>query len=844
MSNFLKPGALSSGLSPSGPSRRDFLVQGGAAGWLAATGSVVPALPLKSRRVLHIIGHSHIDAAWLWPWRDSADSVLNTFRSALNRMNETPGFCYSHSSSMHYRWAEGADPALFAEVKERIREGRWEVVGGWPVEPDCNIPSTEAFVRHALYGKRYCRHTLGVDVKIGFNPDSFGHAVGLPSILSAAGYDSYVFMRPQEFEGDLPLLFWWEGPDGSRILTLRIWKNYDAKSSDILPEANHYFAPGISHGAFFLGVGDHGGAVTRKQVHEILQMQDDPTLPELRWSTVRQFFDAVRQEAGFSRIPVIRGDLQHHSRGCYSANGEVKFQNRRTERLLVGTEICSVAANLATDRPYPSQPFADAWWKLLFCQFHDLLAGTALYADYQDVRDSLGYACEVAQTNKVQALERMARRVDTRVVKESAVFLFNPLPWPRRVLFQLHTDKEVDHLGVFTHLTRSGVPIPIQFTSPDSMTPMWVPLLTAMVELPACGYSVFELAHGDAPSTGDAFLNRATASAVGFGISSLKAEDGTELLAAPLGLVVLSDTSDTWAHNVKQFRQEIGRPTLVSAAVVEDGPICRITRHRATWQSSEIILDMIEYAGLDAIELHFVIDWREHEQMLKLEIPTVLALPHLFAKVPGAILERKTNGEEEPYQDWAAVEGNVGNERYTVALWNNSTYSYDCLNSLLRTVLIRSAPYVRHIPAPTTYFDTNAWQDQGRQERRFWLAGAKGSYTGMALDRRAEEFQTPVEYVVDSAHAGEAPMERSLLEIQPANVWVLAIKQAEDIPGAIVVRIQDRSGSRNAAKLTSKTLALDHSVGLDPWQIKTILIKRSTVGAWTAREVSLLELVK
>ena len=140
-----------------GLTRRDFLVQSAASlGAMAANPAwAQPVAEDRSgnKKVIHIIGYSHIDAAWLWPWRNGSDTVLTTFRSALNRINETPGFCYSHSSSAHYRWVERADPEMLSEIKQRIREGRWEVVGGWPVEPDCNIPSTESFVRHALYGK-------------------------------------------------------------------------------------------------------------------------------------------------------------------------------------------------------------------------------------------------------------------------------------------------------------------------------------------------------------------------------------------------------------------------------------------------------------------------------------------------------------------------------------------------------------------------------------------------------------------------------------------------------------------------------------------------------------------
>jgi alpha-mannosidase len=828
-----------------GFSRRDFLVGGAASlGAIALT----PALAQPTaqdgaaqRKVLHVIGHSHIDAAWLWPWRDGSDTVLTTFRSALNRMNETPGFCYSHSSSAHYRWVERADPAMFAEIQQRVREGRWEVVGAWPVEPDCNIPATESFVRHALYGKEYCKRALGTDVKIGFNPDSFGHAAGLPSILKHAGYGYYAFMRPQEHEMNLPLLFWWEGPDGSRILTLRIWKNYDGDAELLRSAATGAFAPGFDHAVFFLGVGDHGGAVTKEQIRAVLAMRNDPNLPELRFSTLRDFFQAAESSPAFASLPVVRGELQHHSRGCYSANGEGKFLNRRAERWLGQAETISLVANLSAGHAYPAEQYAESWWKVLFCQFHDMMAGTSLYSDYQDVRDSVGYACEVAQTSKVEALETMAKRVDLSKVQEGAVFLFNPLPWKRKALVEFYTGSNPSGESRITHLaSNDGIKTPVQWRPSASMS-TFVPRLSAWVELPACGYKVFELAHGDEPAA-DPYSNFATVSETGFGISSLKADDGTELLSNPIGLVAISDTSDTWAHGIDQFRQEIGRPELVSASVIENGPVTRVTRHRARWQDSEIVLDIAQFAGLDFVELRFVIDWRQHEQMLKLEIPTALAQPRVFAKVPGQILERRVNGQEEPYQDWGAVQGKAGDADYTVALLNNSTYSYDCLNGLFRTVLIRSAPFARHNPGVVPHNDNNAWQDQGRQERTFWLIAGRGAYSGFNLDRRAEELQTPAEYVMDSAHPGTEPWENSFLEIMPRNVWVLAIKQAEQVPAAKIIRIQERSGTATQANLKSAKLGLDHTVNLAPWEIKTLLIKSAKGRNAEIEETSLLEI--
>jgi alpha-mannosidase len=492
-------------------------------------------------------------------------------------------------------------------------------------------------------------------------------------------------------------------------------------------------------------------------------------------------------------------------------------------------------------KTYPAEQYAEAWWKVLFCQFHDMMAGSSLYSDYQDVRDSVGYACEVAQTTKIETLEAMAKRVDLSAVKESAIFLFNPLPWKRKALVEYYiADPDFWGSPRITHLSsKEGAKIPVQWRPSASMVTIF-PRLSAWVELPPCGYKVLELSHGEPPAP-ESYKDFFSVSDSGFGISSLKAEDGTELLTGSVGLVAIADSSDTWAHGIDRFRREIGRPTLVSSTVIENGPVTRVTRQRARWQDSEIVLDIAQFAGLDFVELRFVIDWHEKEQMLKLEIPTTLTQPRIFAKVPGQVLERRTNGNEEPYQDWAAVQGKIGNADYTMALLNNSTYSYDCLNGLFRTVLIRSAPFARDDSANVPHNDNNAWQDQGRQERTFWLMAGRGAHTELSLDRRAEELQTPAEYVMDSAHSGTQPWEQSWLEIMPASVWVLAIKQAQPGREGIILRIQERKGSATQASLKSTVLGLDHTIVLGPWELKTLLVKPASGSRAEVHEVSLLE---
>src|SRR3712207_5320985 len=204
--------------------------------------------------------------------------------------------------------------------------------------------------------------------------------------------------------------------------------------------------------------------------------------------------------------------------------------------------------------------------------------------------------------------------------------------------------------------------------------------------------------------------------------------------------------------------------------------------------------------------------------MLKLGLPVALASPRVFAKVAGGVFERAPNGEEETYQDWVAVQGRAGSEDYTVGLINNSTYSYDCLNGLLRTVLIRSAPFARHDPHQVPHNDAGAWQDQGRQERRFWLVRGKGAFAALELDRLAEEAQPPAEYVMDSAHEGTEPRERSFLRLSPGTLTLLALKRAER-GDSVVVRVQERAGKASEFVLESAALNVNHRAQIKPWEI-------------------------
>ena len=169
---------------------------------------------------VRLTGNSHIDAAWLWPWTETVDVVRRTFTTALQLMDEYPQYTYTQSAAAYSEWIVDKYPDELKQIQDRVKQGRWEMVGGMWVEPDLNMPDGESLVRQLLVGKRYFKEKFGVDVRIGWNPDSFGYNWQLPQIYKKSGMDYFVTQKMAWNDtNQLPMkLFWWQSPDGSRVL--------------------------------------------------------------------------------------------------------------------------------------------------------------------------------------------------------------------------------------------------------------------------------------------------------------------------------------------------------------------------------------------------------------------------------------------------------------------------------------------------------------------------------------------------------------------------------------------------------------------------------------------------
>ena len=400
-----------------------------------------PLKPWLQHFKIHAVGNAHIDMAWLWPWTETVEVVRHTFQSVLDLMREYPDFRFTMSSARTYEWIEEKYPDMFREIEQRVKEGRWEVIGGMWVEPDLNMPAGESLTRQILIGKRYFQSRFGVDIKIGWNPDSFGYNWQLPQIHKKSGMDYFVTQKllwAHEFTTFPYKLFWWQAPDGSRLLTyfphdyaggidgpalgkdLSIWAPsiYGPKVNDT-PDVMHLY-----------GVGDHGGGPTREMLdHAQTVMSPDVVFPRLELATAQDFFSTLQSRLPSLTVPTWNGELyfQYH-RGVFTTQAETKRRIRRGEETLLNAEKFASLA-LLDGRPYPQEEMNQAWKQLLFDHFHDIMPGSGIGVNYLEARRNLRDVRRVGHEIIDQSLAEIAAHVNTQG-NGVPVLVFNSLSWP------------------------------------------------------------------------------------------------------------------------------------------------------------------------------------------------------------------------------------------------------------------------------------------------------------------------------------------------------------------------------------------------------------------------------
>jgi alpha-mannosidase len=790
-----------------------------------------------SEKKLHLIGNAHIDPVWLWTWQEGFHEVHATFKSALDRMNEFDDFIFSTSSAAFFEWIEQVDPQMFEQICQRVQEGRWELTGGWWIEPDCNIPSGESFARQGLYGQRFFRQKFGRMARTGFNIDSFGHSGNLPQILKKSGIDYYVFLRPSPHEKGLPgRLFWWEANDGSRVLAFRIPYEYCYNRPDMDVHIRRVAAElkePFDELMCFYGVGNHGGGPTIAHLKLIHELQQSGEYPTLEFSSPERYFTAVEGQG--LPIPVVHDELQHHASGCYASHSGIKRWNRRAEHALIAAEKLSAAAGVWAGLAYPRE-FERAWKNVLFNQFHDILAGSSIEAAYDDARLAFDEALNIAARSQNLAMQALAWKII--IPQEDGMFpivVFNPHAWAARM------NVEIEMGGWprddFALLDPQDQPVAFQLVQ-SAATANGRYRMCFAADLPALGYKVYRFAPRPeltpvfpVVSASDMVLENARfrleINPASGCIASLYDKRGQceVFLGDAARPVVIEDTSDTWSHNVFIFNQVVGQMKLERIRLMEAGPVKAVIRVDYSYGKSHLAQDFILYQQIERVDVKVGVDWHELFKMLKLRFPLNMNNMKILSETAYGSIERRANGEEEPGQGWLDVTGVArdSGQVFGLSLLNDSKYSYDVNIRDIGLTVLRSPIYAHHIPKEPDAERSYHFIDQGYQEFTYSLLPHTGVFEQSGAVRQSWEINQPASALNSTFHPGSLPQEASFISVNRENILASVLKLAEDGQGWIL-RLYETAGQRTRALIDLPALNRRFAAAFLPGEIKTFYL--------------------
>lgn len=801
---------------------------------------------------LHIIGNAHLDPIWLWRWQEGCGEVLQTFRCAVDRIKQYKGFVFTCSSASYYKWVEEIDPELFEEIRKLVKKGKWVPVNGWWVQPDCNMPSAESFARQALYSQLYYYEKFGKICKTGYNVDSFGHNAMLPQLLNNGGMRCYVMMRPGMHENpEIPEnLFWWDSADGSRVLTYRIPYSYCVNGkNDIdreLPLLKER-AENTGHGMmFFFGVGNHGGGPTKGDMDYILELMDNG-YEELEYSSPDDYFEEMCADR--LDLPVWNDELQHHASGCYSATSMVKQLNRKAEYWLANAEKWNTVSAKISNLPKATEEFGKAWKEVCFNQFHDIFCGCSIMEAYDDVRDSMGYAMKIAANEENKAMLKIAGMVDTWLDGVSDSQSLNArhhcrnLKFPRPIIvfnpnsFEVETPVRTYHPSKKVEDSNGNSVIFQNVRSSRSNDSHLDTVFFAKV--PALGYATYWLWHADSEYIGedkaksDVSANeltienkyiKAVFDGETGGIKSLVTKaDGVEYVGGEFCIPTVVDNTepDTWAHNIFKFDKVIGKMSLKSIELVENGAARAVIRVKHTYGGSYLTQDFILAAESRHLRVKCKVLWQEALTILKMPVTVDGENPVSTYEIPAGFIKRPCNGEEEPALTWGDITAGA-DSRKGVALISDAKYSYDCPGNTLRLTMLRNSIFADHYSdRPAADFN---YCDEGLHRFEYAIYPHSGEAETSGIQKLSAQFNSRLVAIPAGYHKGELPREKSFISISKPNIRLDAFKFCEDGSGDVVMRLCETDGRAVRAAIVCDIADAGFYADFRKFEVKTFRI--------------------
>jgi alpha-mannosidase len=732
---------------------------------------------------LSAIGNAHIDSAWLWQIAETKRKIARSLSSTLRYMDDYPEYKFVLSQAQQYQWVKENYPALYERLKQRVREGRIVPAGGTWVEPDCNLPSGESLVRQFLYGQRFFRAEFGSYCREFWNPDVFGYSGALPQIIRGAGMRFFLTQKLSwnQFNKPAHHTFWWQGIDGSRVLThFPPADTYNArvKIQELLYNARNFRDHARSNESYFLfGHGDGGGGPTPEMLERLKRVRDVDGLPRVEQRSPQEFF--ARCEAGARDLFVWVGELYFEThRGTYTTQARTKWYNRRSEFLLHDVEFLAAVAHARGQRAYPASELEMLWRDVLTHQFHDILPGSSIGEVYADAAAVYERVLARGAALRAEMLDALLPHDDAKAPRVGVV---NTLGFARAEVVELP-----DTFGAAQH-SADGKPL-------------------GVVRAPAYGFAVLEpltwetaarIAEQDNTFVLENDFLRATLRHDGALVSLYDKRASRECIAAGAAAnhFILYDDNpneyDAWDADVFHLEKRDEAHGALSARIVERGPLRVAARFEYALSDTSALTQTVSLDALaPRLDFDTRIEWHEAHRFLKVEFPLNLLADEATYEIQFGHVKRpthmNTSWDLARFEVCAHKWADLAEPDFGVALLNDCKYGYAAHGNVLRLSLLRAPKYP----------DPNA--DMGTHKVRYALMPHAGSFQDAGVIPAAYAFNVPLLLSVSRA----APTTQSFFELDADALVLDTIKRAED-SDALIVRLYEAHGTRGVARLTS-----------------------------------------
>ena len=807
---------------------------------------------------LHLICNAHLDPVWQWEWEEGAAETLSTFRIAADFCEEYDRFVFCHNEALLYRWIEEYDTPLFKRIQMLVKAGKWHIMGGWHLQPDCNIPSGEFFVRQIAEGRKYFLEKFGVVPTVAVNVDPFGHTRGLVQILKKTGYTGYLFMRPGGNKADFSLPandFRWVGYDGSEVTAVRLSRGYNSNKGDAAKKILGMIEA-CEEDDFSLclwGIGNHGGGPSKKDLDDIealtKEMEKDGV--SLLHSTPEAYFaDAEKTRA----LPKVERGLNPWAVGCYTTQIRIKQAYRKAENTFILTEMMCTHAESAGKMTYPEKELGEALYDILTVQFHDMLPGTSIKDAEEMTLRMLDHALEILSRIKAKAFFALAEGQKKAPEDKIPVFAYNPYPYPLEgdfaAEFMLWDQYRGEKFKMPQMYDENGAALPTQCEKENSTIPIeWRKRVVFHTKLAPMSLNRFECAFSDLPARPkyecpmsdthyifDTFhthveISRKT------GLLDAYRKDGTDYLQkGALALEVWNDNFDPWYMNENRWTEKIGEFSRLSpeetaefcglqeatspVRVIESGAVRTVIEAVFGYKTSRAVVKYILSAE-GGLKLLLHVQWSEKQKLLKMNVPVMMANAICIGEeaygreiLRGGLLENIS-------QKYIAV----CDEKNAVLIANDGVYgsSYDEKTSSLKITLLRSPSYTAHPVDKRQVMPSDRYMpyiDIGERDFAFSIdIGTRREILSDAA-RRAQHFgMPPMLLSFYPTGAGNKAKGAPVTLTEDSPVTIQTFKKADDKKGYIV-RLFNPTERPQRAKIS--ILGKSQIFLFDPFEVKTV----------------------